>query len=270
MKQLVGRVAVVTGASSGIGRATSLALAREGCHLALVDIDEDGLASAAAEVRSLGRDASTHVVDVASRAQMQALVGAVLTAHRHAHIVVNNAGVGVASDIVNHDLDDFEWLFGINFWGVVHGTRFFLPTLLAEEEGHIVNISSMFGLIGLPSQSAYCSSKFAVRGFTESLRAELVGTRVGATSVHPGGINTNIAKSSRIADGDLKERAVRFFATKTLPPSHAADLIVGAIKHDKARLLIAPEAYATDLLKRAFPSLTSELVARARKLVISR
>ncbi|MFO0660360.1 MAG: SDR family NAD(P)-dependent oxidoreductase [Polyangiaceae bacterium] len=257
MRRLQDRVAVVTGAASGIGRATSIELAREGCHLALADIDEKGLDETRREVESLGRRASTHIVDVASRSRVAELVDEVVDVHQRVNIVINNAGVGVGEDIENHNLDNFEWLFGINFWGVVYGSKFFLPVLKREDEAHIVNISSMFGFIGLPRQAAYCASKFAVRGFTESLAAELTGTSVGVTCVHPGGINTNIARSARVDNESLKQKAVDFFSAKTLPASHCAKKIVHGIKHNEARVLVAPEAYLTDVMKRAFPVLTN-------------
>lgn len=265
MRTLRDRVAVITGAASGIGRATAVELAREGCDLALADIDAKGLEETRREVEAMGRRASVHIVDVASRARMAELVDEVVDIHQHVHIVINNAGVGVGGDIENHDLDDFEWLFGINFWGVVYGSKFFLPVLKREDEAHIVNISSMFGFIGLPRQSAYCASKFAVRGFTESLRAELRGTSIGVSCVHPGGINTNIARNARVDNESLKQKAVDFFSTKTLPPSHCAKKIVDGIKHDQARVLVAPEAYITDVMKRVFPVWTNVVAAEINR-----
>jgi NAD(P)-dependent dehydrogenase (short-subunit alcohol dehydrogenase family) len=266
MKILDGRVAVVTGASSGIGRETARLLARKGCTLALADVNEVGLAETKRLIEAAGGAASTHVVDVASRERMEAFAGEVIAAHGHVHVLVNNAGVSVVSSLAQHDLDDFEWLFGINFWGVVHGCKFFLPHLRREAEAHIVNISSLFGLIGLPTQSAYCASKFAVRGFTESLGAELHGTGVGITCVHPGGINTNIIKSARMTDEVPRAKLVRFFERKTMPAERAAELIVRAIEKKRPRLLIAKETYVLDALKRLFPVLTSELAARRRPM----
>lgn len=256
MKNLKGRVAVVTGAASGIGRATAIALAREGCDLAITDINEAGLKETAKSVKALGRKVSTHIVDVASKSQMKALPKAVIAEHGHVHIVVNNAGVSVTAPFEHHSIEDFEWIVGINFWGVVYGCKYFLPYIQNESEGHIVNISSVFGIIGLPSQSSYAATKFAVRGFSESLRTELSPQHIGVTSIHPGGVNTNIVKSSRFVDANetgLKSKAEKFFETRTLPPEEAAKQIVEGIKKNKARVLITRESYAIDTLKRLFP-----------------
>lgn len=266
MKTLKGKVAVVTGGASGIGRATALRLAGDGCDVAVADVDEVGMEETAREVRARGKRATTHRIDVSKKEEMQRLVDDVLAAHGRVHVVVNNAGVAVSQTIAEHDLADFEWVVGINFWGVVYGSKFFLPHLVAQGEGHIVNISSMFGLIGLPSQSAYCATKFAVRGFTEALRAELAGSGVGATSVHPGGINTNIVKRARFHDVAAQARSVKFFETKTVPPSVVADGISRAILRNQARLLVTKETYVVDALKRAAPTLTDALVARFKGL----
>lgn len=267
MRILDGRVAVVTGAASGIGRETARLLARKGCTLALADVNEVGLAETKRLIESSGGAATTHVVDVASRERMKAFADDVIAAHAHVHVLVNNAGVSVVSTLEQHDLDDFEWLIGINFWGVVHGCKFFLPHLKREAEAHVVNISSLFGLIGLPTQSAYCASKFAVRGFTESLHAELHGTGVGVTCVHPGGINTDIIKNARMTDEIPRAKLVRFFERKTMPADRAASLIVRAIEKNDRRLLIAKETYVLDAMKRLFPVLTNELAARRRRPV---
>ncbi len=269
MKIRRGMVAVVTGAGSGIGRATSLALAAKGCDLALADVNEAGLAETAKLVAARGVNVTRHVVDVSKKDLMQAFAGEVAKAHGKVNIVVNNAGVAVTAPLESHTIEDFEWIVGINFWGVVYGSKFFLPYLQKAGEGHIVNISSMFGLIGLPTQASYCATKFAVRGFSESIRAELAEQNIGVTSVHPGGINTNIVKSSRMASDanseKMKEKAVKFFETKTLPPSAVADAIVRAIEKNQARALVARETYVTDYLKRLFPVLTSEIVAKNYK-----
>ena len=174
MRNLRGRVAVVTGAGSGIGRATSIELARKGCSLALVDVNEEAMKETGALLEGIASEVSTHVVDVADRARMEALPAAVLSAHGQVDVLINNAGVSVTSDVLEHDLDDFAWILGVNLWGVVHGCRFFLPHLLAAPDAHIVNVSSLCGIVALPSQSAYSATKFAVRGFTEALRCELL------------------------------------------------------------------------------------------------
>lgn len=262
MRSLRDRVAVVTGAASGIGRATSELLARRGCDLALVDIDETGLAETAARVQAAGRKASTHVVDVADRAAMQALPDAVLREHGRVHVLVNNAGVSVAAPLEQHALEDFEWLMGINFWGVVYGCKFFLPHLLAQDQAHIVNLSSLFGIVGFPGQSSYCASKFAVRGFSESLLAELRGTRVGVTSVHPGAVRTNIVHATRAMGEAERQRTLEFFDRRGTPPEAAAERIVQAIERRKPRVLVTGTAHWVDRLKRLFPVLTQRLIAR--------
>ncbi len=261
MRRFEGRVAVVTGAASGIGQATSALLARRGCDLALVDIDESGLADSAERVRAAGRKVSLHRVDVADREAMCTLPEQVLGDHGHVHILVNNAGVSVGATLEEHDLDDFEWLVGINFWGVVYGCKFFLPHLLREDEGHIVNISSMFGFVGFPGQSSYCATKFAVRGFSEALFAELSGTGVGVTSVHPGAIRTNIRSAARAIDDEERTRFIELFHRHGMPPERAAERIVRGIERRRLRVIIAREARLTDWLKRLMPVSTHRLIA---------
>lgn len=263
MKRLEQRVAVVTGAGSGIGRAVSLLLAEKGCRLALADVNESGLAETERLVRAKNATVSTHQVDVSDRSRMQGFVDEVVQRHGGVNIVINNAGVSCNAKFNEQSLEDFEWVMNINFWGVVYGCKLFMPHLLAAEEAHIVNISSLFGLIGVPQQTSYCASKFAVRGFSESLRAELINTRVGMTTVHPGGIATNIVTSSRVI-GDEKlraghDRAVKAFR-KFLPPSAAAALIVRGIKENRQRVLITRETYFMDFAKRLAPVASNVLV----------
>ncbi len=269
MRQLRDRVAVITGAGSGIGRALAHALAAEGCHLALVDVDAARLEDVQGELEASDRRVTTYVVDVSDRAAMQALPGHVVADHGAAHIVINNAGVTVVGDIETQSLEDLDWIVGINFWGVLYGCKFFIPILKQQEEGHIVNLSSMFGLIGLPTQGAYCATKAAVRSLSESLSAELAHTNVRVTSVHPGGIRTNVAADARfnkdVADEERTELS-DFFDNLRVSPDHAAKRIVEAIKAGQSRLIICVETYATDWLKRLFPSGVSWMVDRfARK-----
>lgn len=262
MRRLHGRVAVITGAASGIGRATSEALARKGCDLALSDVNLEGLQENAERLRALGRKVSVHRVDVASAEEMAAFPEAVIAEHGHAHILANNAGVAVGGTLEEQTLEDLEWIVGVNFWGVVHGCKFFLPYLRREEEAHIVNLSSMVGLIGLPTLTSYCATKSAVRALSEGLWSELADTNIGVTSVHPGGIRTHIVRSSRGADERRHEEAVEWFEQKTRPPEYAAARIVSAIEKGKRRQLICPETYVTDVLKRLAPVAIHRLVDR--------
>jgi len=261
MKKLEGRVAVITGGGSGIGLATATRLADRGCHLALVDIDAERLEAAAKDFAMRDVKTSTHVVDVADADAMAALPAAVIAEHGAVHIVVNNAGVSVAASFEDQSLDDLRWIVGINFWGVIHGCKFFLPELKKQDEAHIVNISSMFGFLGVPSQSSYCATKFAVRGFTEALWAELQGTSVGITSIHPGGINTNIASTMRSYDDELRDATVAGLA-QSRAPSAVAKKIVAAIDGNRLRAIVGIEAYVAEWLKRLMPVTTHRLLAR--------
>jgi NAD(P)-dependent dehydrogenase (short-subunit alcohol dehydrogenase family) len=273
MKRLEGRTAVVTGAGGGIGRAVADRLARAGCHLALCDRNEAALAETAESVQARGRRASQHVVDVSSRKSMEALVDEVLSFHGSVHVLVNNAGVTVVSSFENQSLDDFEWLMGVNFWGVVYGCKLFLPALLAADEAHIVNMSSVFGIMGVPMQSAYSASKFAVRGLSESLRAELSSTHVGVTSVHPAGVATNIVRDARYsarAFGNMKAGLVERFARKMQPPELIAERILLAVQKNQPRVLVARGARVIDTMQRASPVLGSRIVARVWKRMQAR
>jgi NAD(P)-dependent dehydrogenase (short-subunit alcohol dehydrogenase family) len=271
MQSLNNRVAVVTGAASGIGRATSVALVRKGCHVALADINEAELAETARLAQVDDRKITTHRVDVADKQQMQDFASDVVRQHGQVHVLVNNAGVAATSTFEHQRLEDFEWLFGINFWGVVFGCKYFLPHLREVDEAQIVNISSVFGFVGVPLNSSYCASKFAVRGFSESLRAELTGTHIGVTTVHPGGVATNIVQSARYGDEalGLKDRTVQEF-TRMMPPSKAAQRIVRGIERNSPRVLITPEAYAIDAAKRLFPALSGEIVGRTWRSQVAR
>ncbi len=272
MRDFRGRVAVVTGAASGIGQALAVELAGRGCELALVDIDAEKLRATASRIDALGRRATSHEVDVADKAAMRALPGAVARAHGRVDILVNNAGVSVAADFEEHSLEDFEWLVGVNFWGMVYGCKFFLPLLRASDDAYIVNLSSVFGLVGVPGQSSYCSTKFAVRGFSEALGAELAGSPIRVLSVHPGAIRTNIARATRWSAGRLdgREGTIAFFERHGMPPRKAAAKIVAAMRANRSRVLIAPETHAADLLERIFPAFTSTLVGRAQALLMKR
>ena len=265
MRSFRDKVAVVTGAASGIGRALAIQLAERGADLALVEVNEAALAETADAVAKTGRRATIHVADVADAARMERLPAEVVAEHDVVHLVVNNAGVSVTGTLEEQSLEDFRWIVGVNFWGVVHGCKFFLPALRAAreagDEAHIVNVSSMFGLIGLPTQSSYCATKFAVRGFSEALWAELYDAGIGVTVVHPGGVRTNIVKTSRSADPAAKERVAELFERRALAPEEAAKQILRAVQKNEMRVVICTEAYATDWVKRIAPVAVHRLVA---------
>ena len=256
MTAFPGRVAAITGAGSGIGRALARDLAGRGAHLALSDVDEAGLAETAAACAGKGVEVSTTRVDVADHAAVHAWADEVAARHGKVNMIFNNAGVAVAANVEDLSYDDFEWLMSINFWGVVHGTKAFLPHLKASGDGHVINISSVFGLLSIPTQSAYCASKFAVRAFTDTLRMELAidGTPVRALTVHPGGIKTNIARRARVdptiaeqASGDIGEQFDKMAMTT---PEKAARQILAAVEADRRRVLVGPDAKVIDLLHR--------------------
>jgi len=272
VKQLRDRVAVVTGAASGIGAALAVALARRGCHLALVDVNAGGIEATARAVEAEGRNASRHVVDVSDREAMRVLPERVVAEHGAVHVLVNNAGVTVDGTLEEVGWDDLDWIVGINLWGVIHGCKFFLPWLRQADEAHVVNLSSLFGIIGVPRQTAYCTTKFAVRGLSESLWSEISRDGIGVTSVHPGGIRTNIVRAARLAAGaDPGEMIEAFDRMARTSPERAAAKIVRAIERGAPRLRIAPEAYVLDWLKRLLPSATQRLVrARADRIPSSR
>lgn len=246
---------MVTGAASGIGRALAVALERAGAHLALVDVNEQELAVTRELVGQAAR-VTLHRVDVSDESAMHRLADDVLAAHGHVELLVNNAGVAVVGTFEEQPTAEMRWLMGINFWGVVYGCKAFLPHLLRAEEGHIVNVSSIFGIVGTPMHSSYCASKFAVRGLSESLRAELASSAVGVTSVHPGGIATNIARDGRYQGEALhkRERAMATFA-KLWPPERVAAATLRGVRRNAQRVLVAPEAHLLDALQRVSPEL---------------
>jgi len=263
VKSFSGKVAAITGAGSGIGRALSVALAKEGCHLSLSDINEAGLEETAASVRRAGLRVTTARVDVADREAVYAWAERTVADHGGANLVFNNAGVSVASTVEGVSYEDFEWIMGINFWGVVYGTKAFLPHLRASGDGHVVNISSIFGIMAVPGQGTYNATKFAVRGFTEALRQELemAGVNVSATTVHPGGIKTNIARASRVSGSmletlkmDGEEAKASFEKMFITEPEEAARTILKAVRRNQRRVLVGPDARFMDLMVRTVPS----------------
>jgi NAD(P)-dependent dehydrogenase (short-subunit alcohol dehydrogenase family) len=255
--KLANRVAVVTGAGGGIGRATALALARRGCHLALADIDGPAAGAAAGQARALGVRASSHRLDVADRDAVRLLPAEVLDVHGRVDLVVNNAGVALGGSFEQVSEDDFDWLMEINFHGVVRMTRAFLPHLHASDDARIVNLSSVYGIVAPPGQSAYAASKFAVRGFSNALRHELEGSTVAVSVVHPGGVATAIAKNARAPSGAPQQEIERGRALAQrllrMPPEQAGEIIVRGIERRQARILVGGDAKFVALLERLSP-----------------
>ena len=264
--KIAGRPVVITGAASGIGRSLAQRLSGLGSPVAIADVDEAGLEKTAA---SLSGPALSRVLDVRDADEVLRFAGEVrqwLPGRLAA--VFNNAGVAVTSTVLDAVPEDDDWLHDINFHGVVNGTRAFLPVLAGQGEGVIVNTSSVFGLLGMPYQSAYCASKFAVRGFTDALRQELRGTGVRAVTVHPGGITTNIARNARIRTdpeglGRTKdEMAAQFEAITMTSPDRAAEIIHHGVERGKARILVGPDAYFFDALARITPTHYYAVISR--------
>jgi NAD(P)-dependent dehydrogenase (short-subunit alcohol dehydrogenase family) len=261
---------MITGAASGIGRGLAQRLSRLGSPVAIADIDESGLKETAA---TLSGRVLTRVLDVRDADDVHRFADEVrdwLPAPLAA--VFNNAGVAVTSSVLDTVPSDDEWLWDINFHGVVNGTRAFLPLLVAQDSGAIVNTSSVFGLVGMPNQSAYCAAKFAVRGFTDSLRQELRGTGVRAVTVHPGGITTNIARNARIRKdpeglGRTKEQmAAQFEAMTMTSPDKAAMIIHKGLERGRSRILVGPDAYVFDALARLMPTHYFDVLARVMRV----
>ena len=251
-------VAAITGAASGIGRALAVRLAEEKiAGLAICDVNEQGLTETSEMVRQHGVPVSQHLVDTSKLEQIEKFKAEILEKHGRVTHLINNAGVGLLGTFEQISLADFEWLMNINFWGVVYGCKVFLPILKEQEMAHIVNLSSVFGFIAPPEQTAYCASKFAVRGFTEALRHELEGTNVRVSSVHPGGIKTNIARNSRLGAETpeaYKTQGVDFFdEVAQTTPEKAAETILRGIKAENPRILIGKDAYAINYISRLFP-----------------
>jgi short-subunit dehydrogenase len=270
MTAINGSAAAVTGAASGIGRALALELAARGCDLALADRDEAGLLETAAGIgKASGRKITTHRVDVADVDQIREFAGAATAAHPGLNIVINNAGVALLGNFDEIEQAQMDWLFNINFWGVVHATRAFLPHLSRQPAAHIVNLSSIFGIVAPPGQTAYSSAKFAVRGFSESLRHELSMAKspVRLSVVHPGGIATNIVRNSRtgsgVTDNARRVQSIERFETMAInTPAVAAQRIIAGIEKNQPRILIGGDAKFMDLLQRLLPGTYWSVMAR--------
>ena len=273
MKSLKGKVVAITGAGSGIGRATAELVARQGAHVAVSDVNEQGLAETRQACEKHGVRCESTMLDVADRDAVHAWADTTDKAFGQVNVIVNNAGVSLGGVVEDLAYEDFEWIMNINFWGVVYGTKAFLPYLRESGDGHVVNISSLFGLMAMPAASAYNASKFAVRGFTEALSEELAidGAPVRVTSVHPGGIDTNIARGGRVTPNskwglvDSVQSGKDFEKLARTTPQAAAKQIVDAILGERRRLLIGADAKLMDLVQRVMPARYQSLVQQVVK-----
>ncbi|MCX8072496.1 MAG: SDR family NAD(P)-dependent oxidoreductase [Candidatus Binatia bacterium] len=264
VRNLTGKTALVTGAASGIGKATALALARRGANLVLCDVDESGLEATAESIRDLGREAYFQRVDVASRHDMREFAAAVHERVAAVDILMNNAGVGLGASFRDTTLEDWDWIVGINLMGVVHGCHFFLPQMIARGQGgHVINVSSAAGYVATEPLCAYATTKFAVLGLSEALREELARYGIGVTAVCPGIINTPITRTARLrgpgATEEARQRMVAFYERRNYPPERVAENILKAVQRNRAVAPISPEAWIMYYLKRLSPTLLRSL-----------
>ena len=275
MKNFKNKVAAITGAGSGIGQQLAILLAKQGCHLSLSDINEKGLQQTVELLKPYSNiTVTTKKLDVSDREAVKQWAQETVQDHGSVNLIFNNAGVALGSTVEGATYEDLEWIVGINFWGVVYGTKEFLPFIKQTQDGHIINISSLFGLTAQPTQSGYNATKFAVRGFTESLRQELdmQNCGVSALCVHPGGIRTNIAKAAKMNDSlkslgmDPNKSIKQFDKFLRTPPEEAARQILNAVLKDKRRLLIGTDARVLDTFQRLFPTGYQRLAAIATKM----
>lgn len=274
MKNFNNKVAAITGAGSGIGQQLALLLAKQGCHLSLSDINPAGLAKTVELTQVSGVRVTTQTLDVADRQAVKAWAAQTVQDHGQVNMIFNNAGVALGTTVEGASYEELEWIVNINFWGVVYGTKEFLPYLKQSGDGHIINVSSLFGLTAQPTQSAYNATKFAVRGFTESLRQELDIEQCGVSAlcVHPGGIRTNIANAAKVNDSlrtlgiEPEKSSETFNKLLRCPPEQAAAIILNAVQKNKRRVLIGNDAKTLDLMQRVFPTGYQRVTALATKL----
>ncbi|MBY6684084.1 SDR family NAD(P)-dependent oxidoreductase [Rhodococcus sp. BP-149] len=274
MSEFRGRVAVVTGAGSGIGRALALELASRGARLALSDVDSVGLAATVAAVEQRGGEVRSDHLDVSERGSVLDYAEIVRRHFGVVNQIYNNAGIAFHGDVEKTEFKDLERVIDVDFWGVVNGTKAFLPHLVESGDGHVVNVSSLFGLLSIPSQSAYNAAKFAVRGFTEALRQEMLIARhpVHVTCVHPGGIKTAIARNATVAEGQDQKSVAEFFDRRLAKttPEQAALVILRGVEKNKARVLIGNDARALDALARITGSRYQDIIVRLSSRVLPR
>lgn len=256
-RHFFGKKTLITGAGSGIGRATALELAQAGAHLILTDINRDGVEQTAIKARAMGAEVEIHRVDVSDYDDMKALADKVHRDHGALDILVNNAGVGIGGDFLSTPVADWHWVLGINLMGVVHGCKVFAPAMVTRKSGHIVNVASAAGYYAAPDMTAYSASKHAVMGLTESLRAEFASYDIGVSAICPGIINTNIVASGRMhgSTGQNQQKLVSFYKRRNYGPEHVARAIADAIRHNKAVVPVSPEAWAMYEAKRFTPGL---------------
>ena len=273
MKSFGDKVVVLTGAGSGIGRALAVDLAGRGARLALSDVNEAGLAETVDLAKQAGaREIRSDRLDVADREAFRTYAQTVIDHFGTVNLVINNAGVALSGRINDLDWEDIDWIIGIDWWGVVHGTKFFLPALIESGDAHIVNISSLFGLVSMPDQAFYNAAKYAVRGFTEALREEMLidGHNVGVTSVHPGGIKTAVARSARVSAKDDQAATAKFFDEKLakMEPERAAEIIIKGIEKKQARVLVGLDAHVIHNFGKFTGSRYQDLIAFGAKYVM--
>jgi NAD(P)-dependent dehydrogenase (short-subunit alcohol dehydrogenase family) len=265
MDKLQGKTAAITGGGSGIGRALAEQLAPLGCHMALIDIDQGRLDEVASACAREGLRITTHLADVRDRERMKALAHEVVEAHGGVQILVNNAGVTAWGSFEEMSFEDLDWVLDVNLKGVINGCKFFLPYLRREDEAHIVNVSSLLGIVSVRHQAAYCMSKHAVRGLSEVLDAELDGSSINVSVIHPGGVATNFITDSRGEDLDAKNRFANLVAEHSTKPDKVAATIISAIKKNKLRARVGPDAFVGDWVKRVFPTGGQRMLARFLK-----
>jgi NADP-dependent 3-hydroxy acid dehydrogenase YdfG len=270
VQSLDGKVVVITGAASGIGRALAREAAGRGAALAISDVDEGGLAETSALCAG-AREVRADRVDVADRAAMPAYAESVAGHFGRVNVLVNNAGVALHGDLTDLTYEDIDWIVGVNLWGVVHGTKAFLPHVIASGDGHVVTLSSLYGLLSMPGQSIYNATKYAVRGLSEALREELLvaGHPVGVTVVHPGGIKTAIARSARMSDQVDHDAAARLFDEKlaTMEPEKAARIIWRGVLRGKPRVLVGMDAHVLHQFARLTGSRYQDVIAKVHSRV---